>query len=215
MTRPEIDEPFDANADYGYGAEWQTVARKLKAAGIDATISVLYAMPWDDPQPVTRPLSEVLQELAGFFGAMARLGDQRPPPKRHAEAVRKLLRQLRTTAAGLEDHYAAGNAALRGRTITASELLRGLISELEQQQREVDELAATKDGRSETTVATHSRYWRALIRLWWAIPDIGRQHKNLVEFLMICSSQIFMAATTTTAVTNFVDHNFTGDQIAK
>ena len=217
MTRPEIDEPFDANADYGYSPlEWQTVVRNLKAIGIDVTIPVSYVIPGVDPQPATHPLGDVLQELAGYFGVVARLGDQRPTPKRHAQDVKKLLVTLRAAAAGLEDHYAAGNAALYGRMLTASELLRGLSPDLERQQREVDKLAAVKDGRSETTVATHTRYWRALVWLWWTIPvDINRQHKNLIDFLMICSAPIFMAATTSTAVANWVAHNFTGDQIAK
>jgi hypothetical protein len=205
VTRPEIDEPFDAATDYGYGAEWQTVARKLKATGIDATISVSYAMPWDDLQPVTRPLSEVLQELAEYFGAMARLGDYTPPPRQHAGAVEKLLVTVRAAAAGLEDHYASGDATLRGRTLIASRQLRELIPDLE---RQLAELAAANDGRSETTVKTHTRYWLALIRLWWAIPGIARRQKNLVAFLIVCSRPIFSTATTQSAVARFVAKNY-------
>jgi hypothetical protein len=204
VTRPEIDEPFYASADYGYGAEWQTVARKLKAISIDVAIPVSYAAPGDS-QPATRPFGDVLKELASHFGAVARLGDQRPPPQRHAEEVRKLLVTLHAAAAGLENHYAgADNITLRGRTLTASELLRELIPELAQQHVEL----AAKDGRRDTPVATHTRYWLALIQLWWAIPGVARRQKNLIAFLIVCSRPIFSTATTQSAVASFVAKNY-------
>ena len=208
MSRPEINEPFDAAFDYGYRpAQWQTVTRKLDAIGINVAISVAYATPWGDPQLVTRPLGEVLQDLAGVFGAMARLGDQRPPPKRHADEVQKLIILLRAAVAGLKDHYAgAGNTTLPSHTLLVSEFIRGLIPELEQQLAEL--VAAGKDGRSDNTVAMHTRHWRALMQLWWAIPAINRQHKHCIEFLLICAKPVFATATTPTAVANFVAHNF-------
>ena len=203
MSKPEIAEPFEAAFDYGYSpAQWQTVTRKLDAIGINVAISIAYAMPWGEPHSVTRPLGDVLQELAGVFGAMARLGEQRPPPKRHAEQVQKLLALLRAAVAGLEDHY----SPLRGRALVVSEFARGLIPELEQQLAEL--VAAGKDGRSDNTVAMHTRHWRALMQLWWAIPAINRQHKHCIEFLLICAKPVFATATTPTAVANFVAHNF-------
>ena len=208
MSRPEINERFDTALDYGYRpAQWQTVTRKLDAIGINVAIPVAYATPWGDLQLVTRPLGDVLQELASVFGLMARMGDQRPPSKRHAEQVQKLIVLLRAAAAGLEDHYAgAGNATLGGRTLLVSEFIRGLVPELEQQLAKL--VAAGKDGRSGNTVAMHTRHWRALMQLWWAIPGINRQHKNCIEFLLICAKPVFATATTATAVANFVAHNF-------
>jgi hypothetical protein len=77
--KPEIKEPFNASVDYGYTTgQWPIVRKRLNEIGIDIATTVAFVAPWrDHNKPVSRPLGDVLQEVAGYYGALARLEDHR------------------------------------------------------------------------------------------------------------------------------------------
>jgi hypothetical protein len=208
VRKPEIEIVglFNADEDYGYSVEqWREVTRGLDAMDIDVTKPVRFAEPaYSEHKPTSRPVGDVLQELAGYFGARARLGDPRPTPKQQAAKAKMLLTTLETAVVRLEDYYDGGET-LRQRILVASEL-RKLIPQLERQKRR--QPAATNDGRRRNAFLIHTEFWLALMQLWWAIPAARRrQHKHCREFLMVCSKPLFPAATTATALTRFIERH--------
>jgi hypothetical protein len=185
--KPEIkiDGLFNASEDYGYGPEqWAVIVRDLHAKlKIDVAKTIRFADPaWGDDKPSSRLLGDVLQELASYFGALARLEDHRLTPKQQSAKAKSILTKLKVShAGGLTD-------------------LGDLILELERRKQRYD-----KDGRRDNAVKTHTRFWLALMRLWRAIPDAGRGDKNLHAFLAICSKPVFPKATTETTLTAFIE----------
>jgi hypothetical protein len=183
--KPEIEEPFNASVDYGYSPEqWPTVVRKLAELNIDDVAKVIqFAEPWNDRKPVTGPLGDALQELASYYGALARLEDHRLTPKQQAATATQILTKLKAKPGDLAD----------------------LIPELERRKQRYDKLAATHNSRRDGAIKTHTRFWLALMQIWRGLDKAKQGHKNLNEFLLICSKPIFPKATTKTTLTAFIE----------
>jgi hypothetical protein len=217
----ETKEPFNANADYGYNAtQWPVVNNDLKSIGIDITTTVPFDR-LDDQQvggePV-HPLGDVLQYLASYFGAVARLratGNPRPTPRRHAETAKKTLAVLKAARAAVngasfhDEHDTLEQWRARSSSVHA---VRGdltdLIPQLEQWKERCEKLAGKDGRRRHETLATHTEYWLALMQLWRVIQSDRRQHKHLKEFLSICSKPLFPALTTEKKLISFIERYF-------
>jgi hypothetical protein len=188
---------------------WAAVARDLDAKSkIDVGTTIAFVEPWDDRNPISRPLGDVLQEVAGYYGALARLEDHRLTPKQQAAKAKHMLTKLKAAATAMSDYYDGGDTLefrRRGATV-----LRDLILQIERQKQRYDkEVAmATHDGRRQNPVATHTRLWLALMKLWRGLDRTGQQHKHLHDFLFICSKPVFPKATTVTALTGFIERYF-------
>jgi hypothetical protein len=157
---------------------------------------------------VTRPLGDALQELAGYYGALARLEDHRLTPKQQVAKAKQMLAKLKAAVAAIDDYHDDGNSLeLRTRGAT---VLRDLILQIERQKQRYDKEAAmaTHDGRRQNPVATHTRFWLALMEIWRGLDVVGQQHKHLGEFLFICSKPIFPQATTERTLTSFIERRF-------
>ena len=184
--KPEIEEPFDASENYGYRpAQWATIRRDLDTKlKIGVAKTVQFAEPWNDRRPVMRPLGATLQELADYYGALARLEDHRLTPKQQAVKVMQILTKLKASYAGE---------------------LADLIPDLERRKQRYDKLAATHNSRRDNAIKTHTRFWLALMALSRTLDEAGQQHKHLHEFLFICSKPIFPKATTEKTLTAFIE----------
>jgi hypothetical protein len=207
--KPEIKEPFYASENYGYGpVEWAKVVRDLKTKlKIDIADTVLFTEPWNDRKPISKPLGDALQELASYYGALARLEDHRLTPRQRATKAKQILTKLKAAVTAINDYHDAGDTMeLRVRSAT---VLRDLILQIEQRKQRYEKQAAMHNGRTENPIATHIRFWLALMKLWRAVPtSIGEQHKHLREFLMICSKPLFPAATREKTLTSFIERYF-------
>jgi hypothetical protein len=185
--KPEIEEPFNASVDYGYSPKQRpTVVRKLAELKIDVAKTIRFDEPWNDDRSATRPLDDVLQELAGYYGALARLEDHRLTPKQQATKANEMLAMLKANAGDLAD----------------------LIPELERRKQRYDKLAATHNSRRDGAIKTHTRFWLVLMKIWRGLDKAGEQHKHLNDFLFICSKPIFPKATTKTTLTAFIERYF-------
>jgi hypothetical protein len=187
--KPEINEPFYASVDYGYSKErWLFVSKRFNEIGIDIAATVAFVAPWGDHnKPVSRPLGDVLQELAGYYGSLARLEDHRLTPKQQALKAKQILTKLKASNPGE---------------------LADLIPDLERRKQRYDKLAATHNSRRDNPVRTHTRFWIGLMALWRSLDEAGQQHKHLHEFLFICSKPIFPKATTKTTLTASIERYF-------
>jgi hypothetical protein len=206
--KPEINESFYASVDYGYSKEqWLDVRNCLDEIGIDIATTVAFVAPWSDHnKPVSRPLGDVLRELAGYYGALARLEDHRLTPGQQAAKAKRMLTKLKAAVAAIDDYYDAGDTVeLRMRSVT---VLRDLILKIERRKQRYDEQAAKHDGRRENPVAAHTRFWLALMEIWRGLDEAGQQHKHLHEFLFICSKPVFSKATTEATLTSFIERYF-------
>ena len=157
---------------------------------------------------MTRPLGDALQELAGYYGALARLEDHRLTPKQQVAKAKQMLAKLKAAVAAIDDYHDDGNSLeLRTRGAT---VLRDLILQIERQKQRYDKEAAmaTHDGRRQNPVATHTRFWLALMEIWRGLDEAGQQHKHLHEFLFICSKPVFPKATTEATLTSFIERYF-------
>ena len=183
--KPEIKEPFNASENYGYSpVQWATVVHKLAELKIDVTKTVQFDEPWNDHKSVTRPLSDALQELAGYYGALARLEDRRLTPRQQAAKAKQILTKLTASPAGE---------------------LADLIPELERRKQRYDKQAATHNSRRENAIKTHTRFWLVLMKICRGLDAVGQQHKHLREFLFICSKPIFAKPTTEATLTHFIE----------
>jgi hypothetical protein len=184
--KPEIEEPFDLSVDYGYGpAQWAAIRRDLYTKlKIDVAKTIQFVEPWNDQKPVTCPLSDALQELAGYYGALARLENHQLTPKQQAMKANQMLTKLKASPAGE---------------------LADLILELERRKQRYDKLAATHNSRRDNAIRTHTRFWLVLMNIWRSLDEAGQQHKHLRDFLFICSKPVFAKATTEKTLTAFVE----------
>ena len=203
--KPEIEEPFYASENYGYSdAEWIAVKRDLKTKlKIDIATTVQFAEPWSDRKPTTRGLGDALQKLASYYGALARLEDHRLTPRQQAAKATRMLTKLKAAVAAINDYYDAGDTVkLR---IDSVNVLRDLILQIERLKQRYENEAAKHDGHRANPVATHTRFWLALMKLARDLGETGKQHKLLCELLFICSKPLFPKATTQTALTAFIE----------
>jgi hypothetical protein len=186
--KPEINEPFNAVVDYGYSpAQWAMVVRKLAELKIDIAETIQFAEPWNDRKPVTRPLGDALQELASYYGALARLEDHQLTPRQQAAKANQMLTKLKAGDAGD---------------------LADLIPELERRKQRYDKLATTHNSRRNGAIKSHTRFWLVLMNIWRGLDEAGQQHKHLREFLFICAEPIFPEATMATTLTAFIERYF-------
>jgi len=185
----QIEGLFNASENYGYSPEqWAAVVRDLDAElKIDVATTIAFVEPWGDRKPVSRPLGDAVQELAGYYGALARLEDHRLTPKQQAVKAKQILTKLKVSYVGE---------------------LADLIPELERRKQRYDKLAATHNGRRDNPVRTHTRFWLELMKIWRALNGARRQHKHLRAFLFICSKPIFPKATTEPTLTSFIERYF-------
>jgi hypothetical protein len=184
--------------------------------------------PVDERWGVTEePLGDVLQRLAQAFASRAywwqRNRIRLPTARQHAEQMKVALAKVAEAHDALTkfavptypvylsapahpyvhsiEEWRADTASLNA----AYGALTDLVPRLERIKQRSDRLVVGKDGRRDSAVALHVEHWRALKKVWRAIPGVEHQPRRFRTFLMICSKPLFPAAVTEGALVAFTE----------